>query len=93
MDADQAETIALSGLAFLAEDPQRLGRFLALTGIGPQELRARAQTPRVLAAVLDHLMHDESLLLVFAASLSVKPELIAPAHALLELADDERGGT
>ena len=84
MDADDAETIALSALAFLAEDVERLQRFLALTGLGPAELRSEARTPRILAAVLDHLLKDESLLLVFAASHGVAPELIAPAHSLLE---------
>ena len=43
MDADQAEIIALQALAFLAEDAQRLGSFLALTGLGPDELRAQAR--------------------------------------------------
>jgi hypothetical protein len=84
MDAEDAETLALSALAFLADDVQRLGRFLALTGLGPAELRAQAHTPRILAAVLDHLLKDESLLLVFAASHGVAPELIAPAHRVLE---------
>jgi len=84
MDADQAESIGVAALAFLAEDLQRLGRFLALTGMGPGELRAEAHSPRVLAAVLDHLLRDESLLLVFSAGHGVAPELIAPAQALLE---------
>jgi hypothetical protein len=93
MDADSAETIALSALAFLAEDPPRLGRFLALTGVGPDELRTHARAPRILAAVLGHLLQDESLLLVFASSHDIDPELIAPAQAFLEdqanSADDE----
>jgi hypothetical protein len=84
MDADGAETIALSALAFLADDPARLGRFLALTGLGPGELRTNARAPRILAAVLGHLLQDESLLLVFAAGRGIAPELVAPAHALLE---------
>jgi hypothetical protein len=84
MDTDQAETIALTALGFLAEDGQRLGRFLALTGLGPAELKAEAGSARVLAAVLDHLLHDESLLLTFTANHGVAPETIAPAQALLE---------
>jgi hypothetical protein len=84
MDADGAETIALSALAFLAEDPPRLGRFLALTGVGPDELRTHARAPRILAAVLSHLSQDESLLLVFSAGHDVAPELLAPAQAVLE---------
>jgi hypothetical protein len=84
MDAESAETIALSALAFLAEDVARLGRFLALTGVGPSELRQEARTPPIQAAVLGHLLQDESLLLVFAASHGIAPELVAPAYALLE---------
>jgi hypothetical protein len=88
MDADEAQSVALSALAFLAEDIQRLGAFLALTGLGPAELKTGAQSPRVLAAVLDHLLRDENLLLVFAASRRIPPERIAPAHALLETMTD-----
>ena len=84
MDADQAQTIAVSALAFLAQDIQRLGRFLALTGIGPAELREQARTSRVQAAVLDHLSHDESLLLAFAATSAIAPQRIAEAQRVLE---------
>jgi hypothetical protein len=84
MDADQAETIALEALAFLADDVQRLGRFLALTGVGPIELRQEARNPRMLAAVLNHLLQDESLLLVFAASHGIDADLIGPAQRTLE---------
>jgi hypothetical protein len=82
-DLEQAQSIALTALVFLAEDASRLSRFLALTGIGPEELRAGADTRQMLGAVLDHLLGDESLLLVFSAAKSVPPEAIAPARALL----------
>jgi hypothetical protein len=90
MDTDRAEEIGVAGLIFLAADIQRLGRFLALTGLGPAELKAEARTPRMLAAVLDHLLHDESLLLVFAADNQLEPEDIAPARRLLALQAGER---
>jgi hypothetical protein len=83
IELDEAQSIALSALAFLAEDAARLGRFLALTGLGPEELRERAGAPQTLAAVLEHLLGDESLLLVFTTSKSVPPQSVAPAHALL----------
>jgi hypothetical protein len=89
---EEATTTALLALAFLAEEPERLGRFLALTGLGPAELKAQAGSPATLAAVLEHLLGDESLLFVFAASKGVAPELIAPAHAILA-GDRTRGGT
>ena len=91
MVADQAEGVALQALAFLAEDAQRLGNFLALTGLGPEDLRAQAREPQLLAAVLDHLMREESQLLMFAANYGLAPELIGQAHVLLErLAEEAR---
>ncbi len=83
MDTETAEIIAISALTFLADDEQRLGRFLALTGLGPTELKAEAHTHRMLSAVLDYLLHDESLLLVFTTLNRIAPELIAPAKQLL----------
>lgn len=80
---DAAERLALQGLAFLASDAQRLGRFLALTGIGPAELRNWESNPALQSAVLDHLLGDESLLLVFAAEAGLPPEQVAPAQQLL----------
>jgi Protein of unknown function (DUF3572) len=80
---EAAEAIALQGLAFLAEEPARLQRFVTVTGLEPDELRARADTPELLSAVLEHLAGDESLLLVFAAGRGIAPEAIAPAIALL----------
>ncbi len=93
VDREQAEAIALSALAFLAEEPERLGRFLALTGMGPAELRAEAGTPQTLAAVLGHLLSDESLLLVFTGMKGVSPECIAPAHDLLTRASAGGAGS
>lgn len=83
LDLDGAETIAITALGFLASDGPRLGRFLALTGIGPGELREAAATPGLQAAVLDHLLNDESMLLVFTAEAGIDPQRIGFAHALL----------
>jgi hypothetical protein len=91
MHTDRAESIGVSALLFLAGDMQRLTRFLALTGVGPAELRADARSPHMLAAVLDHLLHDESLLLVFCASDAVSPEEIAPARRALAAMAGEIG--
>lgn len=82
-NAENAAALALAGLAFLAEDAPRLVRFLSLTGIGPDHLREAAGATGTLLAVLDHLLADESLLLVFAASKGIPPETVAPARAAL----------
>ncbi len=80
---EEAQTVGLAALAFLAEDAPRLGRFLALTGIGPDQLRSAADAPETLLAVLDHLLGDESLLLVFTTSRNLQPETLIPAREAL----------
>ncbi len=85
-DTDQAQAIGLSALAFLAEDLARLTRFLELTGLAPAQLRAQAQSPALLAAVLDHILADESMLLVFTSSHALEPESLAPARDMLQRA-------
>ena len=78
-----AESIGLSALVFLTEDGERLGRFLASTGISPAELKATAGSPKGQAGVLDYLLSDESLLMVFAAEAGIDPGAIAPAREAL----------
>jgi hypothetical protein len=73
-----AEQLAIAALGFIAADPERLGRFLAMTGIGPESIRDAAREPRFLAGVLEHVAGDEALLLAFAAENEVDPE-----HAML----------
>jgi Protein of unknown function (DUF3572) len=90
---DDAETLALQGLTFLASDPERMSRFFALTGLGPGELRSWAESPRLQVAVFDHLMGDESLLLVFAAEAGIAPgDAVAARQLLVALAAKEAGG-
>lgn len=83
MNAEAAETLAISALSFLAEDGETLGRFLTATGLGPETLREAASSPGFLVAVLEFLLGDESLLLVFAERQRIRPMMIAAArHAL-----------
>jgi len=83
MHTDRAESIGVSALLFLASDPRRIERFLALTGVEPGQLRLESRSPHMLAAVLDHLLQDESLLLVFCTEDSIPPEDISPARRAL----------
>lgn len=86
LDRDDAETIGLQALAFLAADDDRIAKFLGLTGIAPDDLVAGARTPPMLLAVLEHLSQDESLLLVFAVDAGLAPEQIGAAIQLLDAA-------
>jgi hypothetical protein len=83
INREAAETLAIQALTYLAGEPERLARFLALTGIGPDSLRAAAREPSFLAGVLDHLASDEALLTQFAAQAQVDPLAVAEARATL----------
>lgn len=79
LGVEEAEVIAINGLSFLALEPERIGQFLAASGLGPADVRAAADEPEFLASVLEYLLQDESLLLVFAAEHAIEPGLIKPA--------------
>lgn len=85
---DTAEALAIRALAFVAQEPERLGRFLAMTGLGPETLRAAASDPSFLASVIDHVTADEGLLLAFAAHESINPATVAQARDLLVRSED-----
>ena len=78
-----AESLAVQALTFIAAEPERLGRFLALTGIGPADIRNAARESRFLAGVLEHVSGDEALLVAFAAAAGIDPAMIARARAAL----------
>jgi hypothetical protein len=80
---ESANSLAIDALAWLAADPERLDRFLALTGIDHGSLRAAASEPGFLSAVLDHLCTDESTLLAFATDLGKPPDMIGAAREIL----------
>lgn len=83
MSAEAAETLAAEAFAFLATDPARLVPFIESTGLDIADVRARAGSREFLTFVLDHLVRDESLLLVFAAETGSKPEqVMLAAHVL-----------
>jgi len=83
IDLNDAEALALQALIFLLSDTQRLSRFLALTGIGPADIRAAAATSDLQVATLEYLLSDESLLLMFCQGAGIDPAIIAPAHDVL----------
>ena len=78
-----AQDIGAQALLFLVEDEGRLYRFLGDTGLDPSDLRRQAGTDTTLAAVLGHLLDDESLLLVFTASAGIEPLDVQAARKAL----------
>ncbi len=75
--------LAIQALGFLAEDPERLGGFLAATGLSGDELRDAAREPNFLAGVLEHMLGDERLLIAFAQSAGLDPADVARASKAL----------
>lgn len=81
---EDAATLGLRALAWVVGDTTRAERFLALTGIDPAELRARAADPGFLAQVLTHLESYEPDLIACADALAVAPTDVVTARARLE---------
>lgn len=79
----QAQSIALQSLIFLADDPERMERFLALTGVDPGDVRRLAQQSGFQLALLDHFAADEPLLLAFASRAGLEPAQILAARLAL----------
>ena len=82
--SNDAVALALRALAATLRDERRARRFLDLTGIGTDELRARAADPALLAAVLRFLEAHEPDLLAVSQELGVKPEALVEARRELE---------
>jgi hypothetical protein len=78
-----AEIVAVQALSFVAGDPERLGLFLAESGIGPETLRTAAANPHFLAHVLDFVLRDDATVKAFAAASQLHPTNIAAAHQVL----------
>ncbi len=81
--AGHASVIAMKLLTFIAADSDLLGRFMSLSGLGPDDLRRGLNDPAFQAGVLDFALEDESLLLAFAANEGLNPVAIVQARAKL----------
>jgi len=84
LSQEQAEALAIEVLGFLAADIDRLGAFLAQSGLSPENLRAAAGSPGFLVAVVSHLMQDDALLLAFAEHSGRDPRQVALARDRLD---------
>ncbi|MDA5193111.1 DUF3572 family protein [Govanella unica] len=80
MSLDQAETIALQSVAFLASDEDSLADLLHLTGLDFASLKTGLANPDILAGVLAILLQNEQRLLAFCAAFDIEPSAPAAAH-------------
>jgi Protein of unknown function (DUF3572) len=77
------ETVALQALTYLVTDETLLDRFMALSGLSPNDLQSGATDPEFLAGVLDFFLGNEADLLAFCEAENIAPEL--PAKARMKL--------
>lgn len=82
-ERESAETMALSALGWLAAEEQRWQHYLSATGASAESVAHAAREPELLAAVIDFLLTEDSLVLGFAADAGVKPEAVLRARRLL----------
>ncbi|PNG26040.1 DUF3572 domain-containing protein [Methylocella silvestris] len=80
---ERAETLAIEALGYIAGDAKALERFMSLSGLQPDNLRAAAAEPGFLAGVLDFLASDEALLLAFTANAGRNPTEVERAREAL----------
>lgn len=83
MTPETAETIALQAIAHIVADDTLRDRFVAMSGLMPEAMRARVGEPQFLASVLEFLLGHEPDILAFADASGVAPEQVQLAwHAL-----------
>ena len=85
-----AEIVAVQALSFIAADPERLGLFLAESGIGPETLRSAAGDPQFLVSVLDFVLRDDATVKAFAKASELHPTNVMAAREVLGDPDWER---
>ena len=78
-----AEIVAIQALSFVAGEPERLGLFLAESGIGPETLRQAASDPQFLVSVLDFVLRDDDTVKAFAKASELHPTNVAAARQVL----------
>ena len=76
-------SVALQALAWVLADERRAQRFLDLTGLTPEELRAGIGSAEMQGSVLDFLAAHEPDLVAAAEALGLSPDAIGAANRAL----------
>jgi hypothetical protein len=83
MSPDQAQTLALKALAFLANSEGALQRLMDQSGLNVDTLKGRAADTDLQVSVLDFLLSDEELLTGFCDEDSADPRAVHMARHVL----------
>ncbi len=83
MQRDDAVTLALQVLGWIAAQDELFEAFLSGSGLRIEEVRAKAADPGFLGAVLDFLLSDDSHVLAFSAASGLSPHRALAARMAL----------
>jgi hypothetical protein len=83
-NGEPADALALRALVWTLSEPDRATRLISLTGLDPDDLRARIGEPSVLAACLTFLEQYEPDLIACATEIGTMPEALVRARHELE---------
>jgi len=83
MQQEQAEVIALQGLAWLAGNDDLCPTFLGASGGSVDDLRDRATDPAFLGAVLEFITMDDTWVMAFCDTIGLAYELPLQARYAL----------
>lgn len=78
------EAVGIAALQFLVTDDDLMMRFLAMSGLQADELRAAAGQPGFFAGVLDFILAHEPTLMAFANHAGMSPEQVQKARVTLD---------
>lgn len=73
-NSEQAFIYALQALQYVVGDEELLDQFIAMSGLGLDDLHARAGEPETLAAVMDFILFQDETVIAVASAISVRPE-------------------
>lgn len=70
-------------LNHLAQDPDQLAEFMAISGLSPADLRGAAADGSLARGLLDYVVQNEPLLLAICQGASLSPEAVMRVWARL----------
>ncbi|MEM0899082.1 MAG: DUF3572 domain-containing protein [Pseudomonadota bacterium] len=74
------QLVAVAALSWIAADTTLINRFLDLTGLSPDNIRAAATNDAFLASVLDFILNHEPTLMSFCAENELDPKTVDQAR-------------
>ena len=79
----RAKTLALAALGWILQDGERAERYLDLTGLDPDALRAGLDDPALLGSALEFLANYEPDLIRASEALAITPEELIAQKTVL----------